>query len=289
MTLERMIEEKKSVRVYKEKSLKSSDLKTIKAHYDDEKQLTNSAITLHSFDNGDNAAFMKMNGHVGYNGILIHAPHYFVFTGESTDASYLNLGYVGERLAFKLHEMGIGSVWLDVQNSEAVKSALGVEGDVLGVLAAGYEGVDSYTSKTRGNYKNNPHINVDVKGERVSSRLGSEDIVFLDTFGNEIAIGELSKRGLSEVFRLTRLAPSWGNRQPWRFIIDDEKFVLVIDRDDQVDDNAENIEAGIAMLYFEFAMRDSGYPGYWHTDHELKLADYKIPEGNFVAGYYTYR
>ncbi|GKT31028.1 nitroreductase family protein, partial [Aduncisulcus paluster] len=66
------------------------------------------------------------------------------------------------------------------------------------------------------------------------------------------------------------------------------KIVLVIERDDRVDDRAEEVEAGIAMIYFEVAMHDIGLPGHWKTDDLSDADKYQIPENHFIGGYYTF-
>jgi hypothetical protein len=61
-----------------------------------------------------------------------------------------------------------------------------------------------------------------------------------------------------------------------------------MERDERVSDYSEEVEAGIAMLYFEVAMHDVGLPGSWKTDSLEDTDKYDIPENHFVGGYYTF-
>ena len=94
--------------------------------------------------------------------------------------------------------------------------------------------------------------------------------------------------GIDEVLYYMRLAPSWGNRQPWKFILDGEKIVLVIEKADKVSSHKEHIEAGIAMIYFEVAMHGQGLNGKWTIKCEECENSYDLPEEYFIAGYFGY-
>jgi nitroreductase len=79
------------------------------------------------------------------------------------------------------------------------------------------------------------------------------------------------------------LAPSWGNRQPWQFIIDKDRILLTILREE-----AMELDAGIVMLYFEKSAHEEGIPGSWELDIPENMKEvYGIPKDRTLIGYYS--
>jgi hypothetical protein len=121
----------------------------------------------------------------------------------------------------------------------------------------------------------------------VSGRLSIEDIVYMKTWGKNATIEELETLGYASAFFYMRLAPSSVNRQPWRFLIDRDQFVLAVSKEDGYDDDRiALLEAGIAMLYFEVVMHDEGYPGSWYF--ESVENKYNMPDNFLLAGTYKF-
>ena len=60
-----------------------------------------------------------------------------------------------------------------------------------------------------------------------SSRLGVEEIV-RDKEGKGLTMDELAQRGLDDLFYYVRFAPSAYNNQPWRFVVEDGRVILLI-------------------------------------------------------------
>ena len=73
-----------------------------------------------------------------------------------------------------------------------------------------------------------------------------------------------------------RRAPSTLNRQPWRFLIDGSKIILTVRDDEETNEYEEQIDAGIAMLYFEGVIEQSLCQIQWKLGPVEK--DYGIPE-----------
>lgn len=107
---------------------------------------------------------------------------------------------------------------------EKGKRKLGINSDkeVTGIIAIGYgENVSNAkvlnATKTGQNYSKSDMQVVTDKG---STRLGVEDVVYMNEWGNVASIEILEERALLDAFHYARLAPSTLNRQPWRFIVD---------------------------------------------------------------------
>ena len=63
------------------------------------------------------------------------------------------------------------------------------------------------------------------------------------------------------------MAPSTLNRQPWRFIIDGGKVVLVVKNDDFTNNYERGIDAGIAMLYFGLIVDTTMFDSKWSVEN----------------------
>ncbi len=301
MKLMKVMEKKRSVREYKNKDVDKETLGKVEMLLDrvpDISDETEAELVL--FYEGEDV-YRRLDGIAGYNGLMIRAPHYAVVLATDTEEAPLIGGYAGEWFALNLSTLELGSCWIDMNfNEEKIKAALELDTKqrAIGLIAFGYASYKprrgkvtetkpeggSLTTITEIGY---PNIDMEYVKEPISGRKSIEDIVFLNQFGEKTTRDELEKRGLQEVFYYMRLAPSWGNRQPWRFLIDGMDILLIMERDDRLGDEMAQIEAGIAMLYFEVSMHDQGLPGQWDLEAvEAKGLD--IPSDYFIAGRYRF-
>jgi len=257
------------------------------------KAVVNEGLEVIVYKNG-NELSQKLEGLIGYNNIMINAPHYMLILGNKEEIAYKMTGYLGEWLVLKLIKEDIGSCWVDLNGNDiGEKLGLNVEKDVLGIIAMGYPKSDLkisaiYNSKKRMGSGGYPNTDLEYKEDNTTSRKPIEDIVFLSKWGNKITVNELEVRGYAEVFYYMRLAPSWVNRQPWKFILDGTKIVLYIEKDEKVAKNSLLLESGIAMLYFEVAMHGEGIPGYWKLEKIDDEDKYGVPDNYYYVGYYTF-
>lgn len=300
MKMLKVMEKRRSVREYKDKALSSQDLQQVMDYCETYPKLSQKTeLEFNFLENGEDVA-SKLEGTAGYSGVMITAPHYLLVMASDSDTIYQSAGYAGEWIILNVTKHDIGTCWIDgVDQSDKIKELLGVKSDkkVIGLIALGYA---KYEPRLAHIYDTNldgsvspltdlgyPNIDPKYSKEPVSNRLSIDEIAYLKKWGEEVDADELRRRGYDQVFYYMRMAPSWGNRQPWRFILDGTKIVLVMERDDRVDDRAEEVESGIAMIYFEVAMHDIGLPGHWNTD-DIATEKYDIPENYFVGGYYTF-
>ncbi|KXG76121.1 nitroreductase family protein [Thermotalea metallivorans] len=221
-------------------------------------------------DNGQEV-FHQLSGKAGYYGKMIEAPHYLVIASKEFPAFMENSGYIMELMRLKARELGLGTCWLSIENEEALREVLGVEGEekITAFVAIGHE--------YKGIFKK------DISKQ--SSRLGIEEIVYLGRWGQPCTLEALEERGLARVLYHVRLAPSWGNKQPWRFIMDRDKILLTVQREER---DAMRLDAGIVMLYFEKSAWEEGIPGRWQLDvGEGIEGKYGIPGEQKLVGYYS--
>jgi nitroreductase len=301
MKMLKVIERRRSVREYKEKAVSSQDMQAVMGFCDTYPKLSDKAeVEFMLLENGGDVA-KKLEGVAGYSGVMIKAPHYLLVLASVNEAAYKSAGYAGEFVILNVTKHDIGTCWIDgTKKSDEIKSRLALESNkvVVGLIAFGYAKHEPRLSRIYDTDPDGsaspltdmgyPNIDSSYSKEPVSNRLSIEEISYLKKWGANVSSDELQKRGYDQVFYYMRMAPSWGNRQPWRFILDGSKIVLVMERDERVSDYSEEVEAGIAMLYFEVAMHDVGLPGSWKTDSLEDTDKYDIPENHFVGGYYTF-
>lgn len=301
MKMLKVIEKRRSVREYKDKALSSKDLQAVMSYCDTYPKLSEKTDVAFKFLEDGSDVASKLDGVAGYSGVMIKAPHYLLVTASASETAYEAAGYAGEYVILNATKHNVGTCWIDgVGQSDKIKELLNISSDqlVIGLIALGYAQYEPRLAKI---YDTNmegsvspltdlgyPNIDPEYSKEPVSNRLSIEDISYLKKWGVAVNSEELQKRGYDQVFYYMRMAPSWGNRQPWRFVLDGTKIVLIMERDDRVDDRAEEVEAGIAMLYFEVAMHDIGLPGSWKTDDLADASKYEVPENHFIGGYYTF-
>ncbi len=247
-------------------------------------------------ENGE-TVFEALKGVAGYNGHMIEAPHYFLITCSGDAADYQTVGYLGEWLALQLAKKDIGTCWISVNdNREMVQSKLEIEidGTIAALMAFGEPKEDKKLSKiytfgettrqqSQRKFEESDSL---VKDENYAYKNAITEFVYLKSFGTEMEYDEIAKRGLDEVFYYMRNAPSWGNLQPWKFILVSDCIVLAMEKNPEIEQYIQDVDAGIAMLYFEVAMHDNGLAGKWNLDTEAYAQKLSIPENYNLIGYY---
>ncbi len=292
----KLIEERKSTRDYQNKEVKRGNIKNIEDFILSYTQNDYSDIEL-VLEKDGNDIYQKLNGISGYNGIMVKAPHYIVIYTKKEDVEYRKAGFVGEKLIISMLGEDVDSCWIDVNDSEAAKKALGVttDKDIVALIAFGYSTERTFINKM---FKNTKGSAADVKRkgyrnndfdvtESDANRQEATEYLFLGTWGEHITSDELARRGLDNVYRYIQYAPSHGNRQPWKFIICPNEMVITVEKSDDIVDRSENLEGGIAMFYLYVAMNEAGYAGDWnYSDNENK---YEVPQDYRIIGKFVVR
>lgn len=260
-----IMEEIKSTRDYKNTKLKPEILQKIVNS--GQEALKNHELTLYLLEDGAKVQ-KQLEGKAGYYGKFIVAPHYIAVVGDGSKRSKEDAAYVTEMMRFVVHEEGLGSCWITVPDSAQVKAELGVEPSktLCALLAVGqrYSGIFKKDTQQK------------------SSRQAATEIAFLDAWGNQPSWEELGDRGFAEVFYLTRFAPSWGNRQPWKFLVTPHKIYACAEKAAGED---IDLDFGIVKFYFEKACIDQGLHIEEIRDAAERAED--IPEDYEVRAVYS--
>lgn len=207
-----------------------------------------------------NRLYDGLKGIGGYSGVMIQGPHYVALeVMNSQDKSIINGAYFMEKLITRLNSLGLDTCWVSVGSvaqGEKVKLFDDLLGDINYLLAFGYR-------KPRNPFEEIPF----------SNRLGLDEFVYLDISGKKATLADLENRGLDDLFYYLRYAPSSFNRQPWRFLLEKEKVVLLMESSD----NRESalVDAGVIMYYFVELGKAIGINTKWNIINSNQSIDGK--------------
>lgn len=273
----------KSVRNFKETPVEAEKLSEIEKFIADCKKLVPEIKIEPKFFAGEDA-YKRLYGIAGYQGVMIESPNYLVLLSEDHPQYIENAGYVGERAILKARDLGVDSCWVSYSDANMVKSVLGIdsEKEVVALIALGYASSEKkveVATKVGDNYS---QVKL-YSGEGGSERIGLEEMVYIDSWGNEATPEILEERALLDAFSYARMAPSALNKQPWRFIVDGGKVVLAINNENYNGSYVNKIDAGIVMLYFGVILDVTMFDSKWGFDKLDK--DYGIPSDYTVVGY----
>lgn len=252
------LKNRKSIRDYKKKKLDNKVMEDVKVLFEEIlEEANNKYLDFILFEDGDKI-YNSLKGIGGYAGVMVESPHYIgIRLKEVNEESIIKASYFTEKLMGNLSNLNLGSCWLGIKNvdKDIRANVLGEENKNIAYLVAfGYP-------KAK-----NPFIN-----ESSSSRLGVDEIVFKEELGKPIDIIELENRGLDDLFYYVRFAPSSFNRQPWRFILEKDKVLLLLAYSEEKEINL--MDAGIIMYYFEELAKTIGINNRWELIQQEDIVD----------------
>lgn len=278
MLFKEYLTNRKSTREYSEQIINTSHLKMLEIFAKEVvEEFEPGLLQFQLFEDGKNI-YSKLIGRGGYSGVMIESPHYFGIKMMNLEKeTRIKAAYAMQALLKKAFELGIGTCWIDIENiPHSLELELaGSEDKIVNYLfALGYPKEKKFfdfktivSSKTGVN-------KFDIKRElrsNGSSRLSIEEIVYLDTWGNNSTYETLENWGLDELFYELRNAPSNMNKQPWRFILDNDVIRLcIIDPENE----ANLTDAGIMMFLFEGIANDMGMKQKWNSNLS-EIREYK--------------
>ena len=258
----------KQIGEYKKDTIDNQKLKTIKDY-------TQNCIKIDDSIETDvrvlsNEAYLCLHGVAGYKGNMIDAPHYILILSEKKPYYIENAGYIGQNLILKATEIGIASCWITFSDSQAIKDKLNIVSDkeVVALIALGYD------------------ANASQKGSATSSidyKIGLDEMVYIDKWGNGADASVLEERGLLEAFAFSKLAPSTLNGQPWRFLLTGGKAILAIKKDKNTNTYEQKIDTGIIMFVFQAIVSSTLFDLKWKLETPVDFI--KIPKEFEIVGY----
>lgn len=277
---------RKSTRQFKEKEVSASVISELKEYFGKCKRLIPEINVEMSVLDMKSAPVLT--GCAGYEDYLIEAPQYILITSEKRENYLENAGFIGEDLILKLTDMGIATCWVTISDAEKMKERLRIASDMVpaGFIAMGYE--DSVKTIKRLDIVNQSNVTLKKRSSYEAPKLFIDDAIIAEDMGIKGEPSTLDHyTDLYQALVAACCAPSFLNRQPYRFIINDGLFMLVEFKDSETDESDAHLNLGILMLNFYGVLSErSGVYGKWSLDvPESEKAKVTVPEGGkIVAG-----
>ena len=273
-----LIQNRKSVRAFQEKSVSEWTLGQVKNHYQSfvRRLIPEIGTELYIFGT---AAREALEGAAGYNKFLVGAPQYLVLLSENHPQAHLNAGFVMEDMILKLTDLGLDSCWVTYTDSALVKEALGIGSglEVAAIAAFGY-GVKT-TRRLRLNIRSMSNIDISAKRQYFEPKRSVSDLVHMGTWGSreglDSAIGFYDDM-LWESFYAASLAPSYLNRQAYGFLMEPGRVTLVSTPDAYNTPIDADLSLGIVLHHFTAVSEDWAGKLRW----DLAPQGLDLPEGH---------
>lgn len=275
---------RKSTRDFKEKAVAQNTIAEIKEYFSSCKRLVpeiSVELTVIDPKTAPNLA-----GCIGYEDFIIEAPHYILLTSEQAPNYLENAGFIGEDLVLKLTDMGISTCWITISDAIKLKERLRLPDGKLPVafIAFGYE--NAIPSIKRLDIVNLSNVTLKKRTSYEAPKLYVEDAILTEDMGIKGEPSTLDHyTDLYQALVSACCAPSFLNRQPYRFIINDGLFMLVAIDDKETDENDAHLNLGILMLNFYGVLSErSGVYGKWELNiPESELNKVSVPDNGKVV------
>jgi len=175
----------------------------------------------------------------------------------------LDAGYRFEQMILEAIRRGLGTCWVaGLVKETSLRIALGLEESwrVVVLTPIGRPTDQSFVSRA---------LRVAV---RSSTRKPPGQIFFWQRHGASLPASVLGNERLMRVLEATRWAPSWANKQPWRFILTGRE-VLAYKQMRQVKEGKDYhlLDCGIAMVHLHLVAIATGMGGRW------ELGGFEVP------------
>ena len=244
-----LTEKRRSVRNFSDKAIPEEEIQRIQTWFNDEAKHLIPGIDVELGIFKGNAK-NRLEGVAGYKGYALCAPVYLLMLSDP-DPYYLeNVGFIGEDLILKLTDMGIDTCWLSVHDSDQVKQALLLQSDkeVAGIIACGYGEKDVSGRKLE--IRSPSNVTLQEEKSRLP-KLSQHDLVYCEEWGRPVdwesgAVHEY----LDNALYAASLAPTYMNKQPYRFILSGRKLLLCVYRPSETPGIELGIDLCAVMLNF---------------------------------------
>jgi len=285
MTVHEAIRRRFSVRHYEPRPVPEKILKAIEKASETSVPLDkNISVRLHLIRQSRLVA-ERMTYLAGRQWLFGSSPHFIIATAEEKPGFMLETGFRMEQVILLATAQGLGTCWvgglfIEEQIADFLKLPPGER--VIAITPLGYPDTSFYGRAI------NPVIHLGVPEPRRRKPL--EQIVYGAEFGSPL---ESKDPELLEILECTRLAPSWTNSQPWRFLVDERQIVALAEIRTSRFYHGKHyyrLDLGIAMSHFFLAAKELGWKGNWQVTgfEPAELAQkHAIPAGYEVLGIYS--
>ena len=206
---------------------------------------------------------------LGTYGVIRNAPAFLGITVRNTDNAMETVGYQFEKIVLALTEKGIGTCWLaGTFRREQFANALELKEDELFpiVCPIGYPS----DKKT--------FINSAFRTlSKSDQRKPWSELFFKDDFQHPLSQQDAAAYAFP--LEMLRLAPSAANGQPWRIVLQNDRFHFYRLGSNKADHpyDLQALDTGIAACHFELAANERKLPGHFE---KLSEPDIRKPDNS---------
>ena len=284
MNYSALIQNRKSVREFTDKTVPFPVLQEIKSYYDRKvhRLLPELKTELYFFGTDTRSA---LEGAAGYNQFLVGAPQYLVLVSEDHELAHLNAGYIMEDLILKLTDLDLDSCWLTFANGEDVKEVLGIESDLNVVAIAAFGYGKKTVKRLRLNIRSMSNVDVVAKHRYMEPKRSVRDLAYVNSWGEnrnlENYIGFFDEM-LWEALYAASLSPSYLNRQAYGFLLKNGNVYLVSRPDEYNTPIDSQLSLGIVLHHFSVVAENWAGKLNWNFGAPNEMPE--LPEGhNLIA------
>lgn len=275
-----------SIRHYQGRPVPDNILESVITSAEDSIALDGSIpVRFHLFKEGRLIA-SRMTPLTGTRLLFGSAPHFIVATSEESPLFMLNMGFRMEQMILYATQNTLGTCWIGgMFNEKRISDFMGLKKSerVVALTPIGYPAT-SIIGRAM-------HDIIELGAMNLGRRKALQEIAFGTTWGTPLQSDDSE---LLEALECTRLAPSWANTQPWRFLVCQEEVIALADTKGRYGNVRQGkhyyrLDVGIAMAHFFLAAREMGWSGQWCVtgfDPAQIVAEHAIPEGYEVLGIY---
>ncbi|MGD9394841.1 MAG: nitroreductase family protein [Candidatus Thorarchaeota archaeon] len=213
---------------------------------------------------GSRAVFVRDSGKDVFKGAVgeflykvKETPYYIAFIGDMNAPNvHAIMGYLGEGIILEATALGLNTCWVGgFYRRESVLKQIDLEDGerVLGITPIGY-------SKDEAD-------RVGVSSKKYRRKMLNKLII-----SEEVGNNHWTKTALEAA----RIAPSAGNRQPWRFQINSDSITVSANSKREGFGVSRKLDCGIAMLHLELGARIADAKGSWEFLDYPEVARYRI-------------
>jgi nitroreductase len=197
-------------------------------------------------------------GIIGAYGKVRGAPFFLAFIGDTGDRYVQEkVGYTGEGVILEATSLGLGTCWVGKSFDRRIASSLITMKEherVLAVAALGYAAEEESFE------------------ERLVTGFGKfhrrKPLIALVSGIPEVEWPEWIRAALLAA----RVAPSAANRQPWRFLVEQDSITISVDNLHDSLGISKRLDCGIAMLHIEIAALTCNVSGRWEFLNPPRVA-----------------
>ncbi len=244
MSIKELIKRRRSVRTFDEKPLSETDRNKLMGYALNADNPFGVPVEFRLLD-------VKASGLS--SPVIVGAREYLAAKVMKTENFEVAFGYSFEKICLDALSIGVGTVMLAASLSRsAFEKAMELsDGEVMPLASpVGYPSDKMSIRET-----------LMRKALRADKRKSSDELFFFKNFENSLTENEAGD--YVEALEAVRLAPSAGNGQPWRIVVDGDKihFYEAKSMKDSPLGDIQKLDVGIAIAHFDLVRKENGIDG----------------------------